>query len=267
MIKSYLSLVGFLGFSSIASSQAVVLSNWTDFSTNTDATFVGNGNDGFVRGMAVNSTGSAATGAESSFDSDVTLGVGESLQFDFTMTDIVIQQAQNNVGFRVGFENISADSALDATIHFVFSSGGGVIGRFGGASGSANPYSQGTLFDSTNYTGATSIATGPGPIDISVSLTLLGVNGSDPSLFDYEASILWDGVTNGPSTVFTRNTDTWNSVYVLTNNNAAFGLAGDTYTIGGAAVSVIPEPSSAPLVMSALAMIGVLAAIRRRRMS
>ncbi|MEM6885009.1 MAG: PEP-CTERM sorting domain-containing protein [Verrucomicrobiota bacterium] len=252
-------LLSLMGLASITNAQIVGLNNWVESGGDADNVFTGNGTAGFSQSVTTETDGNFAIGAFATFTSDVTLGVNESLQMDFTISGITINNAQNNVGFRSGFENDGALPANDGTVHYVMSTGGGVIGRFGGTD-TSNEFSQGTLFDSTNYTGASSIDTG-NTANISISLTNLGETGVGTGIFNYSASINWDGIANTNVTPFTRNTDTWDKVYILTNNGGAFGINGEAYTVSGVQVQVVPEPSTFVLLGLGL---GALFILRRR---
>ncbi|MEM6885011.1 MAG: PEP-CTERM sorting domain-containing protein [Verrucomicrobiota bacterium] len=260
-VTAFLMITTFLAVTMLSNAQIVGLNNWVESGGDADNVFIGNGTAGFSQSVTTETDGNFAIGAFASFTSDVTLGVNETLQMDLTVSSITINNAQNNVGFRIGFENDNTGSDDDATLHYLLSTGGGVIGRFAGNSNQANEFSSGTAFDSINYTGATSIDTG-NTVNISVGLTNLGETGVGTGIYNYSASINWDGISNTNVTPFTRNTNVWDKVYVLTNAGTSFGIDGDAYTVSGVQVQVVPEPSTFALL--GLGM-GALCLVRRRR--
>ncbi|MEM0966318.1 MAG: hypothetical protein AAGJ81_09250 [Verrucomicrobiota bacterium] len=255
----------------LALGHLVSRSDWSFFGSDVnDATFVGNGVNGGTMSFVADMDFSSAAGSQSIFDTPVTLVPGQTLQFDLTVRDVIMDTNNPvNVGFRIGFESDDPETFdFDATFHFLFSMGGEAgtwnnSSRFAGNSFLSNPFAIGTTFDTTLLTGANFLATDEtDPAVISVGLTLVGVNEGDPDLFDYEAFINWDGFLNTTSTTFTRNSNSWNSAYVLTNTPLLTAI-GNTYTFDDSVISVIPEPSSAGLLMSLLAFIGATTFVRR----
>jgi hypothetical protein len=260
-----LSALLLLGSLPLAHAATVTLNDWTETGRDLANTFTANGTAGFTEvfsGGYVRSPTSTVydSGAIASFASDVTLDATTyQLQFSFTVGSILATGAGSNNMFRVGFENDGA-SSVDATVHYQFGygpPGNRLDARFAGASGSANEYSQGTAFDNDpNVAGATALDTG-NTSNITVTLTYLGDAGGGNH--DYQAETNWDGIIHSSST-FTRNTDTWDKVYV-NMNSPAVNVLDDTYTVSNVQVTTIPEPSAVSLAFAALG--GLL--LRRRR--
>ncbi|MEM6885010.1 MAG: PEP-CTERM sorting domain-containing protein [Verrucomicrobiota bacterium] len=242
-----------------SSAQVVAINNWTESGGDVDNTFTGNGTSGFTELFGTDTqSGNYASGAIATFQSDVTLSVNQTLSFSLTMdTNQSTGNANNTVRF--GFENDDAGNTFDASVHYIFGWGAdGPDARFAGQLNNNNEYSSGTTFDTEfNVTGANELSTG-NTSNITVNLTYLGDAGG--GLFNYEADIVWDAGTHSTSASFTRNTNTWDKVYVLTNSNVA-NVLGDGYTISNAQVQVVPEPSTFALLILGL---GMLAGFRRR---
>lgn len=257
----YLALFLLLGAITSAHAASVTTGNWSGDGADVDNTFTANGSAGFTELYGADSDAKYDSGASANFTSDVTLDVtNNTLQFSFTVGNITSVGGSNNA-FRVGFRNNDDGTTNDATVHYTFGygdPGDRTDGRFAGNSGSSNVFSSGTQIGATGsvtsavnelFTGNTA----------NLTVTLIYLSDAGAGLHNYQAEIDWDGETISSST-FTRNTDTWDGVYVNTNN-VNVNIASDTYTVSGASVSVIPEPSSA----AALLGFAVLMMVSRRR--
>lgn len=237
---------------------SVNVNAWTETGRVQNNTFTANGSAGFTELFGGPDEGKNDSGARASFGSPVTLNTTTNqLQFSFTVGDILATGAGigSGAGFRVGF------GSSTSVVHYQFGygdPGNRVDARFGGAD-SNNEYGMGTLFDTGNLPGATALATG-NTSDIAVTLTYLSDAGGGNH--NYQAVINWDGVTHSSST-FTRETDTWDSIYVLTNRDA-INVLDDTYTVSNVQVTAIPEPSTFAL-LAGMGALGLIFLRQRQR--
>ena len=243
-----------------ASAATVSLNNWTQTGSDVDNTFTGNGTAGFTELFGTDTETKYDSGAAATFTAPVTLTTtGDHILFSLTVGSITATGAGSANAFRIGFESDPTGTAADATVHYSF--GYGTSGtrrdvRFAGGTGN-NEYSFGAQMGTTGTltSAINELATG-NTSNITVKLTYLSDAGGGN--YNYQADVDWDGETH-TSGSFTRATNTWDKVYVNTNS-VSLNVLGDTYTVGGASVTTIPEPTAA-----LLGGVGALLLLRRRR--
>ncbi|MEM6885012.1 MAG: hypothetical protein AAF571_08265 [Verrucomicrobiota bacterium] len=225
--------------------QAILLKDWSEIGKDTDNTFTGNGTDGFSERFGSSADdNSYASGGIAHFTSDVSLDeLNHTLRLSFTVHSIKSSKVANNA-FRVGFRNDDQDTTRDATIHYIFGWGSGdpqldaPDARFAGASEESNVFSQGTSFDvDSKVDHARPLATG-NTCNIVVTLKYLGQAGEGN--YRYEADILWNDGEHKTSTSFTRNTNRWDAVYIVTNMDE-INVAGDGYTVSDVELTLLSE--------------------------
>ncbi|MDF7826156.1 hypothetical protein P4B35_19155 [Pontiellaceae bacterium B12227] len=203
-------------------------SKWAETGSDPDNTFLGHGTSGFSQQFGDN-TERADMGARTSFDSPVVLDAKNNpvLKMSLKVKDIKNSgERGSNNAFRIGFRNDAEGKENDATVHYIFGYGAGYRSdfRFGGCSGKANEYAQGTATDANQMYG--SRLENGGESEITVFLEYKKEN-SDGT-HTYRVIVQWDESIWESEII--RNTDTWNGAYVLTNLSV-LEAAGDGYTV------------------------------------
>jgi len=224
------------------SAEEVEHSVWKESGGDPDNTFVGNGMDGFTQQFGDN-TERGDIGARIEFDVPVVLDAKKSpvLKMSLTVKDIKNSGGRgSNNAFRIGFRNDAEGKDHDATVHYIFGYGVGARSdfRFAGCSGNAHEYAQGTATDANSMYG-TWLENGAESV-ITVFLEYKKDNGD--GTHTYRAVVQWDESVSESELV--RNTDSWNSAYVLTNL-PELEADGDGYTISNVKVEagVLKIPS------------------------
>ncbi|MGB0371421.1 MAG: hypothetical protein ACPGN3_08720 [Opitutales bacterium] len=255
-------LIAAAGIASAQSTTPVSIGTWAEIGNQSNTTYGATGSTGYA--LSFTGTDGGASGGQSQFDSGVTLSDGQSLVASYTVSNIVFADSSTqSMAFRAGFE-YNTGSALESKLHYMFHTGSSQTNFRIGGDESGTIFSRGSILENVgNLSGANPLVTG-NTSEFELTLTLIGQNSVDPTIFDYQASVERDGVSLTSST-FTRNTNTWTSLYIY-ENDSDLGVDGDSFTISDVSVAVtaIPEASHGAFLIS-LASVGFIAYRRRAK--
>ncbi|MGB0371416.1 MAG: Ig-like domain-containing protein [Opitutales bacterium] len=209
------------------------LGPWTPRGYDVDREFSELSNTGFSLRFSDDTDGRADIGAVSVFESPITLDSVERsvLSFKFKIDDITSMGGSNN-SLRVGFLNDDIGPDQDATLQA--SLGYGAPGnrfdaRFSGSSDNSNIFKGGTAQDVELMARSTPLYSGGSSV---IELTLNYISANEDGSHNYRIVLMWDGYKH-ESSLITRNTDTWDSVYIQTNSSAV-QVGGDGFRVSEA---------------------------------
>ncbi len=251
-LRTSLFLVATLAMQSVGLAQVVTLGNWN---VSGSSTFVGDGNNGFTMGDGA--TGYDNASGALSFFSDQTLAVGETMTFEFQVTiDSLSGSANYERGFRFSLAGPTNGGSVTYAQYTqdMGTNPGGTTQRVG---------TSAAFFSA----GAEQAAGGPPPnasIQIVQGNTInYRLEVEHVSLDTYDFTGFWGvGDPNELSieaTGIVLTNQVFDRATIVTNQGT---LPADLqYTITGASVTIVPEPTSFALLASA----GLLLAVRRRR--
>jgi len=238
-------------FSAGAWADVVTLSNYVKIGSNADAAVSGASSAGAIMTYRADTDDRGDGGISSALNgsSGVTFEkVGDKLTYNFTYTNLVVtpNTPSSAQSFRVGF-----DFGETAFLYHGTSVGSGALLEFY-ANTNGSPWTAGSKVGDTVTDWSPvelkeiRFATG-NVIDGTVSLTLTADHGDGTYNYLYEVSYVSGSTLNSASQLFSNVTGAKVVSVNHWQNNKTFDRDGDTWTVTGASVTMIPEPTTVGL--------------------